>query len=63
MIYLLLIPILLFCLTVLVGYLLCRRVIYPRIRSVAETRRLEIEAHNMDPQEFEAWPREELSLR
>jgi hypothetical protein len=46
-----------------VGYLLCRRVIYPRVRSVAETRRLEIEAHNLDPQEFEQWPREELSLR
>jgi uncharacterized protein len=49
-------------LVLLGGFLLCCKVIYPKVVPVEETRRLEIEAQNMDPAEFDSWEKEELSL-
>jgi len=50
-------------LVLLGGFILCTRVIYPQVYPLEETRRSEIEAKNMDPAEFDAWEKEEWTLR
>jgi len=49
-------------LVLLGGYILCIRVIYPKVYPVEETRRLEIEAKNLDPADFDSWEKEEVHI-